>query len=447
MSYPWSCSRVEQQLVASGFHPTSDWWADTLSRVQADPSIRVVTVRGGRRGGKTVSALRALLDDAISIDWKIDPGDVGIIAIVSARKPQARDRVATLRKYVEAMGYEILKPDNTERFDFACPWGTCSVRAYAATGGDVVSGTWIACLLDEVARWIDDRGVNPATEVIASAKPSLIATGGRMWLVSSPMGTDDAHAKAFARGGSDGHASFWAPTWVMRPSITEEQCRALEPDDTLFLREYGAQPVSLGDGYWFAGASLDVAIGNPFGAVNDSIGCGGDLAFLRDASGIVITGRDSARTIGVRAWHEWRPKNGEPLNPEDVSLEACLIAKAAGAESIISDTHGRAGLVWACRGTGMGYRKAPVNGAHWITARHELLAGRVSLPADERLSSALRRVRVRVEGDRVRADIDRLDGTHGDLAVAWALAAHATARGSGSRGGRMIGAPAVFAAA
>jgi hypothetical protein len=438
----WSTSPVEEGLIASGFHASSEWWGETLSDVLSS-NARVITIRGGRRGGKTVSVLRALLHEALCRHWEIDPGDVGIIAIVSARKPQARDRVATLRKYVEALGYEIAKPDNTERFDFVTPWGVCSVRAYAATGGDVVSGTWIGCLLDEVARWIDDRGVNPASEVIASAKPSLISTGGRMWLVSSPMGNDDAHAKAFARGGHDGHASYWAPTWVMRPSITEEECRALEPDDTLFRREYGAEPVNLGDGYWFAGAALDVATGLPFGANALTIGCGGDLAFLRDASALVVTGKDATGVIGVRAWHEWRPQKGEPLVPDDVAIEAALIARGAGATRVISDAHGRATMIHACRAVGLGYAKPPTNGAQWLTARHALLGGRVSLPPDERFVGALRRIRVRADGERVRAEHDRLDGTHGDIAVAWALAVHAAERAASGEA-RMLGSRAVF---
>jgi hypothetical protein len=399
-------------------------------------------VRGGRRGGKTVSVLRALLNDALDRHWTIDPGDVGIIAIVSARKPQAVDRIATMRKYVDALRLEVLKPDNTQRFDFVAPWGVCSVRAYAASGGDVVSGTWIGCLLDEVARWVDDRGVNPATEVIASAKPSLISTGGRMWLVSSPMGTDDAHAKAFARGGCDSHRSYFAPTWVMRPDITEEDCRALEPDDTLFRREYGAEPVSLGQGYWFAGAALDCAIELPTGAPT-VIGCGGDLGFIRDASALVACSRDAASVIGVRAWHEWRPVNGEPLNPEDVSIEAALIARASGGSRIVSDAHGKASLIHACRAVGIGYGNPPANGAQWLTTRHALLAGRVSLPADERFVSSLRRIRVTVDGDRLRADSARLDGTHGDIAFAWALAVHQASMGSVDA--RMLGEPATFA--
>ncbi|KKK85138.1 hypothetical protein LCGC14_2776340, partial [marine sediment metagenome] len=138
-------------------------------------------------------------------------------------------------KYLEALIPDALERPRADRVDYQTDWGRCSIRAYSATSGDVVSGTYIAVILDEVSRWIDDRGRNPATEVIASITPGLISTGGKLWGISSPMGIDDAHAKAFSRGDGDGQMVAFAPTWVANAGMySEELCHEMEPDELLY---------------------------------------------------------------------------------------------------------------------------------------------------------------------------------------------------------------------
>ena len=85
-------STVEQLLRASGFHASAVWWDAALDRFD-ESAARSLWVRGGRRMGKTVHALRWALRQALERSWSIDPGDVGIIPIVSARRGQALDRI------------------------------------------------------------------------------------------------------------------------------------------------------------------------------------------------------------------------------------------------------------------------------------------------------------------------------------------------------------------
>lgn len=428
----WRDTVLEKTLVGKGFHPAGKWWTATLGKIFSHRP-RLVVVRAGRRAGKSVHSSRGALHDTITRDWRIDPGDIGIIAIVSARRWQAEDRVKTLRKYVEALGYEIVKPDNNARFDFVIPGkGTFSVRALSATGGDVVSGTFVAVICDEVARWIDDRGFNPATEVIASIKPSLASTGGIMWLISSPMGTQDAHAKEFNQGDSEHRLVFHAETWVANSELfTEEDCRALEPDDLIFRREYAAQPLAADGGLWLNSALLDVAIGAPFGESIDTV-TGGDLAFMRDAAAISVVSSDEYSRMRLTACSEWRPIDN-PLVPNDVIDEAIAIAKGRRSRAVTSDQWARAHLMQASRNAGIPYVKRPDNGAHWEFARRALNSGRVVLPLCHetcnvcggdgtciRLIDQLRRVRVVPEGNRLRYEHARTDGAHGDLAESWA---------------------------
>jgi len=73
----WRNTRVERELVANGFHPSGQWWADLIERYLIE-GPRIVVIRAGRRAGKTVHVIRAMLNDVFSRAWKIDPGDMGI---------------------------------------------------------------------------------------------------------------------------------------------------------------------------------------------------------------------------------------------------------------------------------------------------------------------------------------------------------------------------------
>ena len=83
-------SLVERLLVERGFHPAGAWWTQVIDRFDAS-GVRALWLRVGRRGGKTVHALRWAIRESIEKHWNVDPGDVGIIPIVSARRGQAVD--------------------------------------------------------------------------------------------------------------------------------------------------------------------------------------------------------------------------------------------------------------------------------------------------------------------------------------------------------------------
>ena len=93
-------------------------------------------------------------------------------------------------------------------------------------------------------RWTSrDDSANPAREVMGSLRPSL-ATQPHGFEVcsSSPWSTIDYHAELFAQGDNDHQITSFAPTWVANPTISEADTHALEPDERVRLREYGAIP-------------------------------------------------------------------------------------------------------------------------------------------------------------------------------------------------------------
>jgi len=113
-----------------------------------------------------------------------------------------------------------------------------------ASIGAVSGFTAIGAIADEVAKWSDsETGANPATEVLASLRPTMATQPkAKLWLISSPLGFEDAHAKAFDLGETDAQCIAFAPTWVANPCISEADARALEPDERVFRREYAAIP-------------------------------------------------------------------------------------------------------------------------------------------------------------------------------------------------------------
>jgi hypothetical protein len=56
------------------------------------------------------------------------------------------------------------------------------------------------------------------------------------------MGRQDAHAVAFDAGDTDFQLVASAQTWIARPTLTEAECHALEPDEDTFRREYACIP-------------------------------------------------------------------------------------------------------------------------------------------------------------------------------------------------------------
>src|SRR5882724_10569813 len=99
--------------------------------------------------------------------------------------------------------------------------------------------TSLAIFGDEVARWRDsDDGANPASQVIASMRPSLLTTKGWLFLVSSPLANVDYHAEQFDRGTDESQLVVHAPTWVANDTITEQETRDQEKDPKLWAREY-----------------------------------------------------------------------------------------------------------------------------------------------------------------------------------------------------------------
>lgn len=233
---------VDARLVAKGFPPTSAWWRSTFERWYRS-GARWLVPRVGRRGGKSSSLSRLAVVEMLYGDHEVPPGDVGTVAVISTDRSEAIGRLQTIKEILDALGV-AWKPLSAPRLGIELPGRRRNVRVFAASIAGVSGFTAVFVLCDEVAKWKDnDAGVNPATEVIASVRPTMATqVNARGVLSSSPMGKLDAHYDAFERGDGPAQVVAHAPTWVANPTITEAQTRADEPDEATHSREYGAVP-------------------------------------------------------------------------------------------------------------------------------------------------------------------------------------------------------------
>ena len=240
-------------LTAKGFPEVSPWWRATIRRWYSKGRRRLVG-RVGRRGGKSSTLCRLGVVEALYGQHNVPPGDVGVVAIVSARRPDALERLRTIKAILDAIGVKY-----HERGDSIELVGRPVVfTVFTASIAGVSGFTSIFVLLDEVAKWRDnDTGANPAAVVISSISPTMATQpNARMVLSSSPMGHLDAHADAYALGETPNQCTAYAPSWEANPTLTEEGTRADEPDEMVWLREYKAIPQAEGETSLLTDAAL-----------------------------------------------------------------------------------------------------------------------------------------------------------------------------------------------
>lgn len=281
---------LERALVAAGWVPLTTWWLATFARFVAS-GLRQLVARVGRRGGKSSSLCRFAVAFALSYDVAlIPPGDVGVVAFISARADEASQRLRTIKAILDVLSMEWKAiPDGIELVG-----RPIAFKVYPASIAGVSGFTAIMVVADEVAKWKDgDTGANPATDVLASVRPTMATQPlARIILSSSPLTHEDAHAKAFDAGETSHQLTAFAETWIANPSVTEQQTRDDEPDARVWSREYAAIPQASKLGAF----DLD-AVERCFAHVRPQ-GHRGRARLIIDAS----SGKKDSFTFGVARW-------------------------------------------------------------------------------------------------------------------------------------------------
>ncbi len=231
-------------LLANAWPVASPWWTATFTRFLR-AGVRQLVARVGRRGGK--SSFACIFAVAFALVYMtlglVPPGDTGWVVFISVNIAEAGQRLRTIAKILTVVG--VLH--SVEGDTILLTGSNIGFRVQASTIASVSGWTTILVVADEVAKMRDAAtGANPAAEVLAALRPTLATQPlGRIMLLSSPLGVEDAHAVAFDLGDNDFQVTAFAESWVANESLTEAQCRELEPDSRLFDREYGARPGQL----------------------------------------------------------------------------------------------------------------------------------------------------------------------------------------------------------
>ena len=244
---------LDRRLALQGWPETSEWWRDVLHKFYRTTALQLV-LRVGRRGGKSSTLCRVAVLEALMGDHHVAPGDTAVVPIVSVNKPEARERLATIEKILLVLG--VRHKPVADRIDLVEK--DVAFRVFSGTVGGVSGFSGICVICDEVSKWLDvDTGVNPATEVLASIRPTMAGLpNARLFLSSSPMTNGDAHAKAFDEGDSEFQQVAFAETWVARPTLTREMTLRLEKNAKKWEREYAAIPQEGVEGSLFSAAAL-----------------------------------------------------------------------------------------------------------------------------------------------------------------------------------------------
>ena len=427
---------VESRLQVFGREPMTPWWRGTLDAFYSRPARQLV-LRVGRRGRKSETLCLVGVLEARWGDHPVPNGDVGVVAVVSVDLREAGERLRVIDSLLTWLDIPHKTTARAIKLETIEGRPEIEFRTYAATMGGVRGFTCICAILDEVAFWKDvDTGANPATEVIESLRPAMVAMpNARMFLSSSPMGMLDAHADAFAQGDSDGQMVAFAPTWLANPSVTKEATRFLCTNEQRWQREYGAIPMEGFEESLLSSSMLDKCTRSGPMFLPREPGCvyvaGMDPGFTRNPWTLAISclrwvGEKLTRSI-VGVW-QWQGTPSKPNEPEAVLKAVASIVKPYGIEVIESDQYERFGLNTIAQRPDIGlYVRVSARSAAERLAMYESIVtqmsdGEIDLPPDKQLRADLLGIRQKLTPNGFTISLTEIGDRHCDYAPSVTLA-------------------------
>jgi hypothetical protein len=233
--------RVDAAMVARGNPAIPPAWWHQIERFYHSGK-RQFTVRKPRRiGASTVVAPRLIVASLLCSEHRVPEGETSIFAVVSVKRSEASNRLRNTKAVLDALAIPYQERDG----ELEVTGTNRVIKVLTASFRTEVGQTLEFLWCDELSRWRDDTtGANPAREVLAALKPSLATVrDGRIWLVSSPLGREDFHAREYERGDDEDQiVADLGCTWEVNPTLSEADCRALERDPKIFGREYRGIP-------------------------------------------------------------------------------------------------------------------------------------------------------------------------------------------------------------
>jgi hypothetical protein len=268
--------------------------------------------------------------------WHVAPGDEAIVSFVSVSREESGARLKTIAAILTALGlaHEVRGDEVTMTDD-----RQVTFRTFAATTRAVVGHSSIAIIADECARWESrEDKANPAKEVLGSLRPTLAGVDNAFEVDSSaPWGTDDYHAQMFDEGDTAHQVVSFAETWIARPTLTEAETHALEPDQRTWQREYAAQP-----GATVSSAIDAVDIDGCYGRIPPMRGHGQgfwliDASDLRgddfaEVGGYIVDGAIVVTYVGA-----WSSAEQHTVSMSEITTQISARAKANRVSTVFGD--------------------------------------------------------------------------------------------------------------
>jgi hypothetical protein len=411
---------LNRALESKGFPAISPWWDATIRRWYETGKFQLVA-RVGRRGGKSSSICRLAVVEALYGQHKIPPGDVGVVAIVSARRPDALERLRTIKAILDAIGVPYIEKGDTVELKGRPVVFTVFTASIAGVSGF----TGIFLFLDELAKWRDsETGANPAAVVIGSIRPTIATQpNARVVLSSSPMGLLDAHADAFGDGETALQTTAFAETWVANPTISEERTHQLEPDEVAWAREYQAIPQAEAETSHLSAALLQRNT-RPTGQLSPddrhTYVATIDPATRGNAWTLAIGTLSDNQTRRIVLTREWLGTKAKPLVPGAVFAEIATLIRPYRLASVHSDQFSEDTMRELARQNGLSLIVTPWTAGLKADAYDGLKTlaqeTKLDLPNDPVVTTDLLGIRTKLTRNGLVFDLAKQGSRHSDFA-------------------------------
>ena len=413
-----------------------------------DDGPRVLAVPAGRRVGKSRWAAAVMVIFALlrpDLDAKMAPGETRYVLAIATRLDQAALLISYCAELINASPLlkGMLVSASQDELRFELPGGRLvCIKAMPSSARGIRGWTVSLLVADEVAHFMDTEGNSSAEAVLNAILPSLATFGdaARVLLISTPSG-DRGAFRDYCSNGTSG-AWPWVQTHHVtsaegNPDLSEEyleQERLRDPD--AFRSEYLAEFVSGGTSFIDVDRLLVEDRGELAPDACDEWLCGLDPAFVRDAFGVVLIGRNHAEPDRLRLGLALglTSESGSTFEDRRLGEDERLAAVAAilrDYQPTVTLADQYAGGPVRERLSRLGIEVTPYNlsqetkAAAFQELRQRLYTGELELYSHPGLLSELRRLGLKYTPRGPSVITPRQGLSHCDIAIAAALAAQA----------------------
>lgn len=406
-----------------------------LEEVERGPRLHVWAL--GRRSGKsTLSALVCLWGCLLrpELDELVRPGERRYSVAVATSLRQARLIVDAAKSIVEASPLLAGMVEQATDDELAFRNGTV-LAAFPCTSRGGRGWPISTLVLDEAAHHVDGDGNSAAESVMRAMLPATAQFGdlARVVVASTPWGNVGVFADLFrraSRGELAGAAAAHATTAEANPTVDAAFLAAeRDRDPTMFATEYEAQFV--GGGAFLSAEQVERAVDESrFELRGDDVVApmaALDVAFAKDATGLVIVGHDRVdrERLRLAAARTWEPAGGE-MPFQALIDDVVNVCRDYGVRRILVDQYASVPVREALRRAGLHAVEKTITSASkprmfgaLKTALHQ---GTLELYRHPLLLAELARIEAHLApGGTVQIRIARIGASHGDLASALAM--------------------------